>query len=273
MAQLTAESSLLGVFGAALGLVVAIWGVQILVRLAPAALPRRESIAVDGVAALFAVGTSLLCSLVFGLVPAWQATRTDVVEMMKADPAASPRSGATRGLLVAAQLGLSLMLLVGAGLMTRAFVNLRSVPLGFDPARAATMNVQLQVQRFNVGDLEASRVKRLAFYRELADSVRTIPGVERAGVGLFVPMGGGPMALRYTLGPGLPESTASSVIAMSGFLETLKIPLIAGRYFTRDDDNRPLVIVDRQLADDAWPRESAVGRRLMILRTAGPPTW
>src|SRR5438093_5650732 len=192
VAQLTAESLLLGALGAALGLVVATWGVQGLVRLAPATLPRRETIAVDGAVTLFAVGTSLVCSLLFGLVPAWQATRTDVVDMMKPDAAASPRSAVTRGLLVAAQLGLSLMLLVGAGLMARAFINLRSVPLGFQPSHVATMNVQLQVQRFN-GDLEASRLKRLAFYHQLADSVRAIPGVEQAGLGLFVPMSGGPI--------------------------------------------------------------------------------
>ena len=82
------------------------------------------------------------------------------------------------------------MLLVGAGLMARAFINLRSVPLGFQPSDVATMNVQLQVQKFNVGDLEASRLKRLAFYHELTEAVRRIPGVEQAGLGLFVPMSG-----------------------------------------------------------------------------------
>jgi len=261
------------VIGAALGLVVAVWGVQGLVRLAPSTLPRRETIAVDGAVALFAVGTSLVCSVLFGLVPAWQATRTDVVDMMKGDPASSPRSGATRGLLVAAQLGLSLMLLAGAGLMARAFINLRSVPLGFQPSHVATMYVQLQVQKFNAGDLESSRLKRLSFYHQLADSVRAIPGVEQAGLGLFVPMSGGPMPLRFSLGPDQAESTASSAIALAGFLETLKVPLVAGRYFTADDDNRPLVIVDRQFAEHVWPRESAIGRRLLLLRTAGAPVW
>src|SRR4029077_20121866 len=144
------------------------------------------------------VGTSMLCSVIFGLVPAWQATRSGVAELMKQDPAASRRPGATRGILMSAQLALSLVLLVGAGLMGRAFISLRSVPLGFDPDRAMTMNVQLQVQRFNAGDVEASKLKRLAFYHELADSARRIPGVEQAGVGLFVPMSGGPIALRYS---------------------------------------------------------------------------
>src|SRR5262249_24923023 len=118
-------------------------GIDALLQLAPDALPRRETIAIDAGVAVFAVGPSLLCSVVFGLVPAWQATRDDIVDMMKRDPASPRRASATRGLIVAAQLALSLVLLVGAGLMARAFVVMRSVPLGFDPRDAMTMNVHL----------------------------------------------------------------------------------------------------------------------------------
>jgi predicted permease len=193
--------------------------------------------------------------------------------MMKQDPSSSRRSGTTRGLLVSAQLALSLVLLVGAGLMGRAFVSLRSVPLGFDPDRAMTMHVQLQVQRFNGGDPEASKLKRLAFYHELADSARRIPGVEQAGIGLFVPMSGGPIGLRYSTGPEQPALPAVGAIALAGFLETLRVPLVAGRYFTVDDDNRPVAIVDQLLAERTWPREAAVGQRLLIARTVGEPTW
>jgi putative ABC transport system permease protein len=157
--------------------------------------------------------------------------------------------------------------------MARAFVSIRSIPLGFDPARAATMNVQLQVQTFNAGDLESARLKRLAFYHELADSVRRIPGVEQAGVGLFVPMSGGPLTFRVSTGPDRPESAAVGGIALAGFLESLRVPLVTGRYFAASDDNRPLAIVDRQLAGQVWPHESAIGRRLQVRRTTGAPTW
>jgi predicted permease len=183
VAQLAAESVLLGAAGAALGLLVARWGVDTLLRFAPDTLPRRETIAIDAAVALFAAGTSLACSLVFGLIPAWQATRTDIVDMMKQDPAAPRHASVTRGLLVAAQIALSLVLLVGAGLMARAFTGMRSVPLGFEPRGAMTMNVHLQVQRFNDGGIDESREKRLAFYRELARSVRDIPGVQQVGIG------------------------------------------------------------------------------------------
>jgi putative ABC transport system permease protein len=193
--------------------------------------------------------------------------------MIKQDPAQTRNAGTTRGLLVAAQLALSLMLLVGAGLMARAFVGMRSLPLGFDPSRAVTMQVALQVQRFNAGSLEEAKLKRLEFYHALANSAREIPGVEQAGIGLFVPMSGGPMAMQFALGPDQPARPAVSAIALAGFLEALRVPLVAGRYFTPEEDNRPVAIVDRQLADEVWPRQSAVGRRLLILRTTGEPTW
>jgi putative ABC transport system permease protein len=273
IAQLAAEGLLLGVIGAALGLIVAQWSVDGLLQLAPATLPRRDGIAIDSVVAGFAVGTSVLCSLFFGLVPAWQATKIGVVDMIKQDPAQTRNAGTTRGVLVAAQLALSLMLLVGAGLMARAFVSMRTLPLGFDPSRAVTLQVALQVQRFNVGTLEESKLKRLEFYHALADSARQIPGVEQVGIGLFVPMSDGPMTMQFALGPDQPARSAVSAIALAGFLESLRVPLVAGRYFTPDEDNRPVAIVDRQLADEVWPHQSAVGRRLQILRTVGEPTW
>jgi len=270
--QLAVESLLLGLIGGGLGLLIAQWGVDGLLRLAPAALPRREDIAIDAALAAFAVGTSLLCSLFFGLVPAWQATRSDVVDMIKQDPAARSGSAMTRGLLVSAQLALSLMLLAGAGLMARAFISMRSVPLGFDPARAVTMNVQLQVQRFSSTDAEASKLKRLEFYHQLTRSVAEILGVEQTGVGISVPMSGEAITQRIALGPDQPEVPTVGAIALAGFLETLRVPLLAGRYFNPEDDNRPVVIVDRHLADQMWPRQSALGRRFLVLRTAGAPT-
>jgi hypothetical protein len=88
-----------------------------------------------------------------------------------------------------------------------------------------------------------------------------------------VPMSDGPMLMQFALGPDQPARTAVSAIALAGFLESLRVPLVAGRYFTPEEDNRPVAIVDRQLADEVWPRQSALGQRLLILRTAGEPTW
>ena len=262
--QLAAESLVVGGVGAIAGLLLARWGVDGLVALAPATLPRREAIAVDGAVAAFAVLLSLLCVFVVSLLPAWHATRSDVTGMLKEDPASSRAASMTRGLLIAGQLALSLMLLVGAGLMARAFVGMRSVSLGFDPRRTVTMNVHLQVQRFNTGSLDEARTRRLAFYHQLGESLRRIPGVEQAGFGLHVPLGGLPISQRFTLAPGAPERPADAVIALAGFLETLRVPLASGRYFTIDDDDRPVVILDRGLSDTLWPGQSALGRRLIL---------
>ena len=160
-------------------------------------------------------------------------------------------SSTTRGLLVSAQLALSLMLLVGAGLMGRAFISMRSVPLGFDPARAVTMNVHLQVQRFNGSGTTTREVKlkRLAFYHQLADSTRQIPASSRPASGFRAVERRSDLA-GYSAGPDQRESRGRRDRA-GRLLESLRVPLVAGRYFTVDDDNRPVVIVDPQLADAA----------------------
>jgi predicted permease len=271
--QLLAEGLVIGGLGAAGGLLLAQWAIWLLLRLAPAALPRREGIHLDLSAALFAAIVSLVCALAVSLVPAWQAARQDVGGWIKRD--ASPRAArVTRGALVAAQLALSLMLLVGAGLMVRAFVNLRTAPLGFDPHGVVTMGVALQMQRFGTGNLEESRRLRLAFYTRLTDAVGRLPGVERAGVGLPAPFGsGGTMAQRYSASLDQPERPAEGIIALSGYLETLRVPLLSGRYFTSADDDRAAIIVDERLAGELWPGQPAPGRRLLMIYNVGEPRW
>lgn len=272
--QLATEGLVLGFIGAAAGLLVAQWGIDGLVRLAPATLPHREKIAIDFPVALFAAGMSTLCSLVFGLVPAWQATRGELASMMKPDPAGTRAAGTTRGLLVASQLALSLVLLVGAGLLMRAFVTLRAVPLGFEPRGAATLNVHVQNQRFDGGTIEEARAKRLAFYRALIANIRQIPGVEQAGFGLPAPLNGPDfISQRFSLDPTDRDRQAEGVIALGGYLEALRVPLVAGRYFATADDDRRVAIVDRRLAEEFWPSESAVGHRLFLRPTVGEATW
>ena len=202
VSQLGAEGLLLGAFGAVGGLLIANWCVDGLLLLAPATLPRREAIGVDAAAALFAAGVALACAVAASLVPVWQATRTDTATALKRDPASSRGAGALRGLLAAGQLALSLVLLIGAGLMGRAFISLRAVPLGFDPDRALTMSVSLHGQRFNQGTLADARETRREFYQQLAAAVRQIPGVEHVGVGFPLPLKGITMVQRFASEPG-----------------------------------------------------------------------
>ena len=188
-------------------------------------------------------------------------------------PARRGARATLRGLLSAGQLALSLVLLIGAGLMGRAFVSLRSVPLGFEPDRALTMTISLHGQRFNPGTLDEARAVRREFYRQLADAVRQIPGVEQAAVGYPVPLKGISMVQRFALNPSEPERQAEAVIAFSGYLESLRVPLLAGRTFTRADDALPVAIVDERLAREAWPNQSAVGQRLALLSNISAARW
>jgi putative ABC transport system permease protein len=271
--QLVSEGLSIGAIGAGVGLLLAQWGVDVFVRLAPDVLPRRDAIHLDATAALFAVGVSVCCAVVISLVPALQVTGRHDFTGLKHETSPSKSANRTRGLLVASQLALSLMLLVGAGLMVRAFFGLRAVPLGFDPHHVVTMNVALQVQRFDTGSLDDARARRLAFYHQLRESIRSIPGVEQVGIGLPVPLSGrGAMAQRYALGPTAPERQAEGVIAFAGYFETMRIPLVAGRFFAAADDNRAVIVIDQRLADELWPGRSAVGQRL-LLAPSSRPQW
>src|SRR5262249_42031310 len=148
----------------------------------------------------------------------------------------------------AAQLALSLVLLVGAGLMLRAFDGLRTMPLGFDPRDALTMNVHLQVQAFNTGPEDEAAARRLRFYHRLADTVAHISGVRQVGAGLPAPMAGRALIQRFSTGAADPERQGEAVVAPAGYLESLRVPLVAGRFFTRDDDERPAVVIDERFA-------------------------
>jgi putative ABC transport system permease protein len=269
IAQIVTESVVLWGAGAAAGLVVAQWGIVALVRLAPAALPRREYIGIDGSVAVFATMVSLVCAIVFGLLPAVQATREDVTGMLKQDPASAPGAGVTRGVLVAAQLALSLVLLVGAGLMVRAFVSLRNVPLGFEPSRVLTMNVE--IHHLGGGPIE----DRLAFFGRVADEVRRVPGVAQAALGLPIPLSESRLTQRYAIDERSPEQVASGLIALPRFVETLGVAVRAGRSFREEDNARldPIILVDERLASAVWPGENAVGRKLLLGPGSGARQW
>jgi predicted permease len=275
MRQLLAEGLLIGAFGAGIGLLLARWGVTVLLRLAPPTLPRLETIRLDAAMATFAVGVALVCALIVSVIPGRQAAKADVASTLKRSGAAPAGASTTRGLLVAAQLALSLMLLVGAGLMARAFVNMRLVPLGFDPRDTLTMNVGLNGAQFNGGTLAQARERRLVFYHQLADALQSLPGVAAVGVGLPVPLSGPPLTQRVAVDAASPEHPADGAIALAGYLESLRVPVVAGRSFTRDDDNRPVAIVDERLAAELWPGvppQQTVGRRLLF-RTAIGEQW
>src|SRR5580765_7284730 len=269
VAQLTTESVVIWVIGAALGLLVAQWAIDALLQVAPAALPRREQIGIDLGVAAFAIGVSLVSSLLFGLVPALQATKEDLTGMLKQDPSSSRGAAATRGLLVAAQLALSLVLLVGAGLMVRAFVSMRQVPVGFDPSHVMTMNAELHRTGMSAPE------QRLAFFNSVAEAVRAVPGVTQAGLGLPIPLSAMRLTQRYARDENAPEQVATGLVALPGFLETLRVGVREGRPFAASDNavGRSVVLIDDRLASSLWPGQPAVGHRLLLGAATAPREW
>lgn len=268
--QLAVESVVLAAIGGAAGLLVAQWAVDGLLALAPPGLPRHETIEIGGEVALFAFGIALASSLVFGLVPAWQATRSELSAMMKLEAAAA-RGSVTRGLLVASQLAFSVLLLVGAGLMARTFISMRQVTLGFNPSNVLTMKLELSFRQFDTA------AKRFAFYQRARDAVRSVPGVRQVALSASVPLDGLPTYQRLAIQEGGPEFAASEDIVLSGYFETMRIALRAGRDFGPEDDvpgsREPHVIVDQRLADQLWPGRNPIGQRVQRLRGRPAAPW
>jgi len=131
------------------------------------------------------------------------------------------------------------------------------------------MFVSLRAGKFGTGTVEEARARRVVFYHQLLDSARRIPGVQQIGVGFPLPLGAESMVQRFSLGPGMPERSAEGFISLAGYLDALRVPLAAGRYFTAADDNQPVVIVDERLARELWPQQSAIGQRLLIIPAVG----
>ncbi|OLC42031.1 MAG: hypothetical protein AUH43_23445, partial [Acidobacteria bacterium 13_1_40CM_65_14] len=268
--QLTIESVVLAVVGGAVGLLVAQWSVDGLLKLAPHGLPRRETIAIDAAVACFAFAAALASSLIFGLVPACQATQSELSAMLKHDPAASRGAALTRGLLVASQLAFSVLLLVGAGLMARTFIGMRQVRLGFNPSNMLTAKLEVS---FRIFDTQA---KRFAFYQQARDAIRSVPGVRQVALGVPVPFDGLPLHERVSAGEGAPEINASMHVVFSGYFDTMRIPVRTGRGFGPEDDapgRDAHVIIDQQLADQLWPGRNAIGQRVRLPPSRLSAAW
>ena len=265
--QLTVESIVLATIGGAAGLLVAQWAIDGLLTLAPAGLPRRETIVVGRQVAFFSFAVALASSLVFGLVPAWQATRSELSAMIKPESGGT-RGSVTRGLLVASQLAFSVLLLVGAGLMARTFVSMRNVRLGFDPSHVLTMKLELSFTQF------ATPAKRLTFYQQARQALRSLPGVRDVAIGTPLPLDGSPIYQRVAITEGGAETTTSDHIVFSGYFDTMRIRLRAGRDFGPEDDAAGAgahVIVEQQLADQLWPGMNPIGQRVLrVARRARP---
>ncbi|HEY1262178.1 MAG TPA: ABC transporter permease [Terriglobales bacterium] len=265
--QILAETVLLSMVGGTLGLVLAHYGVRLIVAFLGQRLPRAENIGVDVPVLAFTLGVSVLTGILAGLIPALRASRSNLNDALKQGLGrtdADSGGNRTRSVLVVCEVALSLVLLIGAGLMVRSLARLRSVDPGLDSHNVLTAS-------FELSDVKYPRPSQRAnFYREFLQRVRALPGVESAGEIDSLPLGGGstqPIAIAGR--PVVPMADQPEVAvraADAGFFKTLRVPLLQGRLFNEaDTDDRPAVIlISQSMAQRFWPGENPIGKRLTM---------
>ncbi len=264
--QLLTESVLVSLAGGALAVVLAIWGTSLLVSFKPANLPRLSEIGVDARVLLFTLGVSLLTGVLFGLLPAWTASRRGVSEALK-EGGRSATAGGTRqkirSTFVVVELAVALVLLVGAGLLIKTFWKLRSVEPGFNGDHLVTMRVELPEARYkDVGS-------QSRFRRQVLTTINSLPGVQ-AGMISELPLSGDSLNHNFIIenrppiAPGdEPDLETRSV--MGDYFKVMQIPLKGGRDFTSQDfeDTAPLVgIANESLVKQYFQNEDPIGKRV-----------
>jgi predicted permease len=263
--QLVTESLALALAGGALGVLVATWGINLLKLIVPDNFPRTGDIRIDASVLAFTVLASVGTGLLFGLAPAFQASRIRLTESLKEGERGADSLGRNRlrSALVVSEVALALVLLIGTGLMLRSFVRLQEVNPGFAPDHLLTMEISLPEARY-------PNPQKAAFFARLLERVRALPGVKSAGAIGHLPLGGDieSYAMQVEGRPPLPNEYANPDchVVMPGYFEAMKIPLVEGRYFEeRDSAQSPhAVIINETLARNVFPNQSAIGKRLQM---------
>ena len=283
--QLLTETALLGLMGGVAGLLVAELALGAIRAINPGNIPRLDAIGLDGRVLAFTFAVSVLTGILFGLAPALRAARVDLNSTLKAGGRGTQGDGGLggsrrplRSLLVVGEMAISMVLLVGAGLLIRSFVRLQSVSPGFDPEGVVSMRLGVSARQFE------NRDAAVAYYATFGDQLASVPGVKERGAVSSLPftssVGWGTINVEgWTPEPGQ-ELQVDQRAVTSKYFTTMRIPLIAGRSFTDADlpqSAEPVVIVDNKFAQRFWPQGDAVGkhvwsdpaRKLRIVGVAG----
>ncbi|HWS87832.1 MAG TPA: ABC transporter permease [Pyrinomonadaceae bacterium] len=275
--QLLVESLSLALVGGLLGALWASWGVELLLKIAPENIPRLDQIAIDGRVLGWTALVSLATGVLFGLAPAWQSSRLNPNEALKEGGRGATESAGRRrwrDLLVVSELALTVMLLVGAGLLVKSFWRLQHVESGVSTEGVLTMQLALRGQRYS----DAPQVG--AFHASLLERVRALPGVRAAAVSNSLPPDSTEFSDDFTVegrpaAPGQNPPIAYVVRVSRDYFQTLGVPLRRGRYFgPADAEGAPQVaIIDETLARRFFPGEDPVGKRINTSDEAEPDWW
>jgi putative ABC transport system permease protein len=264
IAQMLVESVVLALGGAAAGLALGALGVKVLRAALPPDTPRLSAIALDGVVLAVCAGLAVVVGIVFGLAPAFLASRGDMQDALRGARGVAGRAGGerTRGALVVAEVALTLVLVIGAGLMMRTLYSLSHVPAGFRSDGVLTMRVQPTGERFNTS------ARQLEYVGTLLDRLGALPGVQSVGAIHHLPLSGFAWYANIEIegrahAPNEAPMRAGWRVIAGDYFRTMGIPLVRGRGFTAADTREapPVVIVSDEFAKAAWPGEDPIGKR------------
>jgi predicted permease len=279
--QLLTESVLLSLFGGALGLLICLLSVKWIYILGTDSIPRLQDVCIDGRVLLFTLAVSLFAGLLFGLAPAFRISRLDLNSTLKDASRGTAGAGAMwgrgnnlRGLLVISELALSVVLLIGAGLLIRSFARLQHVQPGFNPRGVLTFDLTMTGRKY------ADKQTILQTYRQLWERLEHLPGAKAAGGVTSLPLSQAyawtPITVEgRTPLPGEKFLNADERLVGGHYFEAMGIPLRRGRFFTAVDDmTRPVVvIVDEYMSAQLWPGQDPIGKRIHIVELPSKDQW
>lgn len=256
--QLLTESVLLALVGGAVGILLAVWAVPMILSRSPADIRGFASIGINRDVLLVSAVASLISGILFGLAPALHASHENVNERLKEGERGSTAGGArTRSVLVVAEVGLSIVLLIGSGLLIRSFVRLMQVEPGFDPSHLLVFQLGLPPA--------SSTAQQDAFYREVVERMQAVPGVQSAGAVSRLPLAGGNSDRSFQL-PGSDQSYQADIrIGTPAYFQTMGIPLLRGRVFNEQDAQSPalVAVVNQTLARTVFAGQDPIGKYIL----------
>jgi len=266
--QLLIESLLLSLFGGAMGLIFAYGGLKVLTSVGPTNIPRLSEVTIDARVLAFTLVISLLTGVIFGLIPALQATKPEINEWLKdgqRSASGGPGGKRARSWLVVTEMALALILLIGAGLLIKSFLILWQVEPGFNPHNVITMAISPSPPKYN------TQRDFVILCQRVLEQVKSTPGVDAVGVVNQLPFSGRNLGLNFTVGgqpPVKPEDTASANFRLvsPGYLQAMGIPLKRGRDFNDHDrrDSTPVALINETLAKHYFANEDPIGKQLNI---------
>jgi predicted permease len=279
--QLLTESVMLAIGGGVLGILFSVWSLKWIHVLGIKSVPRLEEIGIDGRVLLFTLALSLAAGILFGLAPAWRVARVDLQTTLRHGGRGSAGMGAlwgrgnnARKLLVVSELALSVVLLIGAGLLIRSFARLEQVPPGFDPRNVLTFDLTMAGRKY------ADAPVVLNTYRELWQRLERLPGVTAAGGTTSIPLSEAYAWTPITVEGRAPLAgekfiNSDARVVGGNYFQAMGIPLRRGRFFNEQDTAaKPrVIIIDEHMAEEFWPKQDPIGKRIHIVQLKSSDPW